>query len=81
MSEEPKGFFNDSGEILKRETPLCTKKGIVLYKGEGDFWYLDFPDETQRIGDVTTIKLINLIYQLKETNGNLDRSRKKLGWE
>jgi len=76
MSEEPKGFHNDSGDTLKRGTPLCTRKGIVIYKGEGDTWYLDFPDDTQRIGSVTTIRLINLIYHLKETDGNLEKSWK-----
>jgi hypothetical protein len=80
MSDEPKGFCNDLGDIMKREISLCTKKGIVIYKGEGDQWYLYFPDDTQRIS-VTTIGLINLIYYLNETNGNLDKSKKRIGWE
>ncbi|MGA2386538.1 MAG: hypothetical protein ABSG33_08395 [Candidatus Bathyarchaeia archaeon] len=80
MSEELKGFCDASGEILKRKVSLCTEKGIVIYKGERDQWYLNFPDDTKRIG-VTTIGLINLLYYLNETDGNLDRSRKLAGWE
>jgi hypothetical protein len=81
MAEEPKGFYNDSGVNLKRETPLCTRKGIVIYKGEEDLWYLEFPDETHKISHVTTIELINLIYYLNKTNGNLDKCRKQMGWK
>ena len=81
MSEEPKGFYNDSGDLLERKDPKPIKRGLVIYKGKGDHWYIDFPDDTDRIGDVTTIKLMTLIYHLKETNGNIDRSRKKLRWK
>ena len=58
MTEEPKGFYDDAGANLKRETPLCTRKGIVIYKGDEDWWYLEFPDSTHKIGHVTTIELI-----------------------
>jgi|CryGeyStandDraft_6_1057127.scaffolds.fasta_scaffold205655_2 hypothetical protein len=75
MSTEPKGFYSDSGEILEREKSISTKNGIILYKGKGDSWYLEFPDGSKRIGGVTTIRLINLIYHLNRTNGNLDKSR------
>jgi len=81
MTEEPKGFYDNSGHLLEREEPRCTKRGIVIYKGKGDHWYLEFPDGTERIGSVTAIKLMTLIYHLKETNGNIDKSRRELGWE
>lgn len=81
MVDEPKGFYNDSGDLVERKKPVCIKRGIVIYKGKGDKWYLDFPDDTERIGNVTTIRLMTLIYHLKETNGNIDKSRKELGWE
>ncbi|MGD0203401.1 MAG: hypothetical protein ABSC20_05790 [Candidatus Bathyarchaeia archaeon] len=81
MSEEPKGFCNDSQELIERQNSVCTKRGVIIYKGRGDQWYIDFPDDTERIGGVTTIKLMTLIYYLKEFNGNIDRSRKELGWE
>jgi len=80
MAEEPKGFYSDLGVNVKRETPLCTRKGIVIYRGEEDLWYLEFPD-THKISHVTTIELINLIYYLNKTNGNLDKSRKQMGWK
>jgi hypothetical protein len=80
MVNEPKGFYNDSHKLLERDEPRCTKRGIVIYKGKGDHWYLEFPDGTGRIGSVTAIKLMTLIYHLKETNGNIDKSRKELGW-
>jgi hypothetical protein len=75
ISKEPKGFYNDSGEILEREEPICTRHGIIVYKGKGDLWYLEFPDGSKRIGQVTTIRLMNLIYYLHKTNGNVDKSR------
>jgi len=75
MAKEPKGFRNDYGERIERDTPLSTKRGIVLYKGRGDTWYLEFPDMTKRIGNVTTIRLMTLIYHLNNTRGNLDKSR------
>jgi hypothetical protein len=75
MAKEPKGFRNANGEILGRKEPLCTTNGIVVYKGRGDIWYLEFPDGSERYGGCTTIKLMNLIYFLQKTNGNLDKSR------
>ncbi|HVP41508.1 MAG TPA: hypothetical protein VMS95_06115 [Candidatus Krumholzibacteriaceae bacterium] len=57
MVEEPKGFYSDSGDLVERKEPLRTKRGIVIYKGKGDQWYLEFPDDTERIGNVTAIKL------------------------
>jgi hypothetical protein len=74
MANEPKGFKNSSGQRLKRDVPLSTKTGIVLYKGKRGYWYLAYPDMTERIGDVTTIKLMNLIYYLGHGK-NLDKSR------
>ena len=76
MSEEPKGFYNKKGELLERKKPITTKNGIIVYKGKWDFWYLEFPDDSRRIGSVKTIRLMNLIYHLNKTHGNVDKSRK-----
>ena len=81
MVDEPKGFYNDSGELLERDKPICTKAGIVIFKGKGDRWYLEFPDGTHKISEVKAIKVMTFIYHLKETNGNIDRSKKELGWK
>ena len=72
---EPKGFYSGSGEPLGRKKPIRTTNGIILYKGKGDIWYLEFPDDSERYGGCTTIKLMNLIYYLHKTNGNLEKSR------
>ena len=80
MKKEPKGFRNNYAQKLEREYPITTKAGIVIYKGRGDSWYLSFPYDTRRIGGVTTIKLMNLIYYLNKYNGNLDESRDKVGF-
>jgi hypothetical protein len=80
MAKEPKGFRNSSGQRLARDIPISTKAGIIIYKGKGDAWYLEFPDMTSRIGGVTTIKLMSLIYYLEHTNGNLDKSRELVGF-
>jgi hypothetical protein len=74
MVKEPKGYWNSSGEKVERETPLSTKTGIVLYKGKGDKWIISYPDMYQ-YGNVTTIKLIDLIYHLGRGR-NLDDSRR-----
>jgi hypothetical protein len=75
MAKEPKGFYNDSGEPLGRKEPICTTNGVIVYKGRGDIWYLEFPDDSKRYGGCTTIKLMNLVYYLNKTNGNVDKSR------
>lgn len=74
MVKEPKGFCNKNGEVLERKIPITTSRGIVLYKGRGDDWKVDFPDDTIEYGGVTTIRLMNLIYFLQKTNGNLDKA-------
>lgn len=74
MAKEPKGFYNKDGVILERKTSISTKRGIILYKGRGDDWKVEFPDETREYGGLTTIRLMNLIYYLQKTNGNLDKS-------
>jgi len=79
MPKEPRGFYNDLGEILERKGSICTKRGIILYKGRGDDWKLELPDGSRYYGGITTIKLINLIYYLHKTNGNLDKSLKLAG--
>jgi len=81
MVNEPKGIYNELGEPLERAKPICTYTGIVIYKGKGDLWYLEFPDGTHNISGVTAIKVMTFIYHLKETNGNIDRSKRELGWE
>jgi hypothetical protein len=70
-------FTNDSGQKIFREFPQSTKFGIVFSKGQNDTWFIDFPD--RKTITITTIELINLIYFLKETNGNLDKSRQWVG--
>ena len=77
MVKEPKGFLNNSGQRLKRDIPLSTRTGIVIYKGKGDAWYLNYPNMTERI-ECNTIKLMTLIYHLGHGK-NLDRSRELSG--
>ena len=79
LSEEPKGFYNDKGELLERKDWKRTKCGIIIYKGKRGHWYLDFPDDSERI-DCNTIELMNFVYYLGKTNGNLDKSH-RLTWE
>ena len=79
LSEEPKGIYNDDRELLERQEWKRTKRGIVIFKGKGDRWFLAFPDDTERI-DANTIEVMNLIYHLEKTNGNLDKSRRLVGW-
>ena len=57
MVNEPKGIYNELGEPLERAKPICTYTGIVIYKGKGDLWYLEFPDGTHKISAVTAIKV------------------------
>lgn len=54
--------------LTKREKPLRTKKGIVLYHGRGDNWYLEYPSgkRTGRFGGATTIRVMNFIYYLSK---------------
>lgn len=79
MTKEPRGYWDSSGKKVERDTPLCTKTGLVLYKGRGDKWVIDYPDMRQ-FGDVSTIKIMTLIYHLG--NGrNLDKSRELSGLE
>ena len=79
MGKELKGFYNDSREVLERKNPISTKNGIIIYKGRGDDWKIEFPDDTGYYGGVTTIKLINLFYYLHKTKGNLDKSLELTG--
>lgn len=81
MPKEPKGFKNNLGEILERTKPIATKNGVILYKGKRDDWKIEYPDDSKRIGGVTTIRLMNLIYYLNQTKGNLEKSRKLAGLE
>jgi len=69
-----RGFRDSSGKTVKRDSPLKTRTGIVIYKGtKKDFWVIDYPDGRQ-YGAVTTIKLINLLYHLGRGK-NLDEAR------
>lgn len=77
--KEPKGIYSGSGEPLGRKKSIRTTNGIIVYKGRGDNWYLEFPDDSERYGGCTTIKLMNLIYYLNKTSGNLDKSREFAG--
>jgi len=59
---------NDLSRPNKREKPLRTKRGIVLYHGRGDNWYLEYPSGrwTGRYGGATTIRVMNFIYYLSK---------------
>lgn len=74
MTKEPKGFCSKDGKVLERKIPKSTSRGIILYKGRGDDWKIDFPNDTIEYGGVTTIRLMNLIYYLQKTNGNVEKS-------
>jgi len=52
-----------------------TKKGLVLYRGGRDKWYVDYPDKEwsgkyKRYGGATTIRVMNLIYFLDKYGWN-----------
>jgi hypothetical protein len=79
LSEEPKGIFSNNHELLERKDWKRTKRGIIIFKGKGDQWYLDFPDDSERI-DCNTIELMNFIYYLEKTRRNLDKSH-RLTWK
>jgi len=63
MVKGEKGFRDRNGIRVVRDKPVCTKTGIILYKGKGDKGIIDYPD-FQQYGGVNTIKLMNLIYHL-----------------
>jgi hypothetical protein len=48
----------------KREQPIKTKKGIILYNKGGDKWWIEYPDGDRRYGGATTIRVMNLIYHI-----------------
>jgi hypothetical protein len=77
MAREPKGYWDRSGKKIERDKPLATKTGMVIYKGRGDSWVIDYPDMKQ-YGAVNTIKLMTLIYHLGQGK-NLDDSRQLSG--
>jgi hypothetical protein len=77
MIKEPKGFWDSSGRRIERNTPLSTKTGIVIYKGRGDRWIVNYPDMEQ-YGGVNTIRLMTLIYHLGRGK-NLEESRERAG--
>jgi len=81
MIDESKGFYDDSNKLLKRDKPICTKTGIVIYKGKGDGYVLHFPDGTRKRSRVTATKIGVLFNHLTETNGNIDKSKRELGWK
>ena len=70
-------FTDSCGNKLCREEAEHTKYGLVILQLKNGFWFVTFPDWTK--AKVSTIELINLIYFLKETNGNLDKSRQWVG--
>jgi hypothetical protein len=74
MAREPKGYLDSSGKRIKRVKPRSTWTGIVLYKGRKDTWVINYPDSDEQYGGVSTIKLLNLIYNLGHGK-NLDKSR------
>lgn len=47
----------------KREKPIKTKKGLILYN-KGDQWWVKYPDGDERHGGANTIRVMNLIYYL-----------------
>lgn len=63
MVKGEKGFRDENGKRIERDKAIGTKTGIIIYKGKGDLWMIDYPDMYQ-YGGVKTIKLINLIYHL-----------------
>ena len=73
MGKREKSFRDKYGNRVERDAPVCTKTGIILYKGRGDNWMIDYPDLKQ-YGGVKTIKLMNLIYHLGKGK-RLDEAR------
>lgn len=80
MADEEKGFVGNDGERVSREVGVNCKTGLILYKGYGDYYYLDLPNGIARIGNVTTMKLIELLLNLQKYDGNLDKAYEKT-WE
>jgi len=50
----------------KRQKPVSTKRGIILYKTKNDDWKIDYPNGDYRYGRATTRKLVNFILLLNE---------------
>ena len=47
MAEEEKGF-SQNGKRAERKKALKTKTGLVIYKGYGDYYYVNFPDGSEK---------------------------------
>lgn len=41
----------------KREDPICTKTGFILYSADGKDWQLQYPDGGYRYGGATAEKV------------------------
>ena len=78
MARGEKGFRDRHGNKLKRDSPVRTRTGIIIYKASGKKWNIYYPDDSYQYGGVTTIKLINLIYHLGQGK-NLDEARELAG--
>ena len=78
MEKENKGGFRRDGMKLVRETAKCTKTGIVLTKGAGDHYYMDFPDGTVIFGISNARSLGDLFYYLSQYDGDIDKAFKKV---
>jgi hypothetical protein len=53
-------------KLGKREEPIRTRKGIILWRGRRDNWYLSYPTGGGRIGGANTIRVMNFIYHLSK---------------
>ncbi len=73
MVKGEKSFRDEDGTRIEREEAVSTKTGIIMYKGKGDRWIIDYPDMKQ-YGGVRTINLMNLIYHLGHGK-KLDQAR------
>ena len=67
--------YTADGESLKSDRPICTKTGIIVYKGEGDNYYLKFPYKDNKERIYTNSKDVSdLFYYLNVYDGDLDKA-------
>jgi hypothetical protein len=71
--------FHRNGIRADRDKPIKVTAGLIIYKGEGDQYYLDFPygKDMGRIS-ATAKEVSDFFYYLEKTDGDLDKAHDKV---
>ena len=77
MTEET-GFFDNKGKKMSRAEAVSCKTELIIYRGKDGYYYLDLPDDSERIGSVTTPKINELFYYIDKFDGNLEKAYNKV---